>query len=72
LRGRARFTQSQRRGQGIIPQPLIGWRGLAASAVGQTSATLSWTASSDNVAVTGYRLYRDGTQVGAAAATNFD
>jgi iron(III) transport system permease protein len=34
LRGRARFTQSQRRGQGVIPQPLTGWRGLAASAVG--------------------------------------
>jgi iron(III) transport system permease protein len=34
LRGRARFTQSQRRGQGVIPQPLTGWRGLAASAIG--------------------------------------
>ena len=46
--------------------------GLTTSAVGQTSTTLSWTASSDNVAVTGYRLFRDGTQVGTAASTTFD
>ena len=46
--------------------------GLATSAVGQTSTTLSWTASSDNVAVTGYRVFRDGTQVGTAASTTFD
>lgn len=30
-RGRARFTQSQRRGPGVTPQRLAGWRGLAAS-----------------------------------------
>ena len=46
--------------------------GLTTSAVGQTSTTLAWTASSDNVAVTGYRLFRDGTQVGTAASTTFD
>ena len=45
--------------------------GLAASAVGQTSATLSWTASSDNVAVTGYRVFRAGTQVGTTSSTTF-
>ncbi len=45
--------------------------GLAASAVGQTSVTLSWTASSDNVAVTGYRVFRAGTQVGTTSSTTF-
>ena len=35
--------------------------GLATSAVGQTSITLSWTASSDNVGVTGYGVYQSGT-----------
>jgi iron(III) transport system permease protein len=32
LRGRARFVQSHRRGPGIIPVPLAGWRAAAASA----------------------------------------
>jgi chitodextrinase len=45
--------------------------GLATSAVGQTSATLSWSASSDDVGVTGYRLFRGGTQVGTAAGTSY-
>jgi iron(III) transport system permease protein len=34
LRGRARFTQSQRRGHGVVSQPLAGWRAWAASATG--------------------------------------
>lgn len=34
-----------------------------------TSAALSWTASSDNVAVTGYTVWRDSTKVATLAAT---
>lgn len=34
--------------------------GLASSAVGATSFNLSWTASTDNIAVTGYDVYLDG------------
>jgi chitodextrinase len=34
-----------------------------------TSIALSWTASSDNMGVTGYGLYRDGTQTGTTTAT---
>ena len=45
--------------------------GLATSAIGQTSATLSWTASTDNVGVTGYRLFRGGSQVGTSATTSY-
>ncbi len=45
--------------------------GLATSAVTQTAATLSWTASTDNVGVTGYRLFADGSQVGTSATTSF-
>ena len=37
--------------------------GLAVSGVTQTAMTLSWNASSDNVGVTGYRLYLNGSQV---------
>ncbi len=42
--------------------------GLSSSVSGLT-VTLNWSASTDNVAVTGYRLYRDGTQVGTATTT---
>ena len=45
--------------------------GLTTSAVGQTSITLSWTASSDNVGVTGYRLYLGGSQVGTSPSTSY-
>jgi chitodextrinase len=45
--------------------------GAATSGVGQTSLTLSWTASSDNVGVTGYRLYQNGTQVGTSLSTSY-
>src|SRR5262249_18257765 len=38
--------------------------------VGDTTATLSWTASHDDVAVAGYRLYRDGNLVKTTAATS--
>jgi iron(III) transport system permease protein len=34
LRGRARFTQSQRRGHGVTPQPLAGVKAFTASATG--------------------------------------
>ncbi|MEO6513324.1 MAG: fibronectin type III domain-containing protein [Candidatus Saccharimonadales bacterium] len=36
-----------------------------------TSVSLSWTGSTDNVAVTGYKIYRGGTQVGTSATTTF-
>jgi chitodextrinase len=45
--------------------------GLATSAVGQTSITLSWTASTDNVGVTGYRLFLGGSQVGTSSSTSY-
>ncbi len=45
--------------------------GLAASAVGQTSATLSWSASTDNVGVAGYRIFRNGSQVGTSSGTTY-
>ena len=44
--------------------------GLAASAVTQTSLSLTWNASSDNVQVTGYDVYRNGTKVASSSATS--
>src|SRR6266850_2510482 len=44
--------------------------GLSASAITPTSATLSWNASTDNIAVTGYRAYRNGTLVASPSSTS--
>src|SRR5204863_119738 len=45
--------------------------GLTASAVSSSQINLSWTASSDNVGVSGYRVYRNGTQIATTGATSF-
>ncbi|MEO8637464.1 MAG: LamG-like jellyroll fold domain-containing protein [Candidatus Taylorbacteria bacterium] len=42
---------------------------LSASAVSSSQINLSWTASTDNVGVTGYKVFRNGTQV-ATPSTN--
>src|SRR4051812_8311874 len=39
--------------------------GLAASDLSSSAATLSWAAATDDVAVTGYDVLRDGVKVGA-------
>jgi len=44
---------------------------LTASNVAQTSVNLSWTASTDNVGVTQYLIYRNGTQVGTASSATY-
>jgi chitinase len=36
-----------------------------------SSVSLSWSASTDNVGVTGYRVYRNGTQVGTPTSTSY-
>jgi len=45
--------------------------GLTATAFSSTQINLAWTASTDNVAVTGYQILRDGTQVGTSATNSF-
>lgn len=45
--------------------------GFTAVAAGSTGANLSWTASTDNVGVTGYIVRRNGTQIAAPTATSF-
>jgi cellulose 1,4-beta-cellobiosidase len=42
-----------------------------AGTVTQTSAAISWTASSDNVGVTSYEISRNGTVVGTSATTSY-
>src|SRR5438552_7783903 len=45
--------------------------GLTAAAAGSTGANLSWSASTDNVGVTGYIVRGNGVQVATPAATSF-
>lgn len=44
--------------------------GLGATSIGASSFILSWTASTDNVGVTGYEVSRGGTSLGVFAGTS--
>jgi PQQ-dependent dehydrogenase (s-GDH family) len=43
---------------------------LAESAITQSSLTLTWTASTDNIAVTGYDVFRNGTKINTSLITS--
>src|SRR5438093_245137 len=45
--------------------------GLTAAVAGSTGANLSWSASTDNVGVTGYIVRRNGVQIATPATTSF-
>ncbi len=45
---------------------------LAVSNVTQTTADLAWTASTDNVAVTGYNVYQGSTVIATVTTTNYN
>ena len=53
---------------GIPPSPPTG---LTATATSSSSVNLSWTASTDNVGVTGYNILRDGVQIGTSTTTSY-
>jgi chitodextrinase len=44
---------------------------LTASGISVSQINLSWTASTDNVGVTGYKIYRGGVQVGTSAVNSY-
>ena len=48
-----------------IPTNLVG------TATSSSQINLSWTASTDNVGVTGYKIFRNGTQVGTATSNSY-
>lgn len=45
--------------------------GLQATAANYSTVNLSWTASTDPVGVAGYKIYRNGTQVGTTSGTSY-
>ncbi len=45
--------------------------GLTATAISVSQINLSWTASTDNVAVTGYRVFRDSVQIATSTLTTY-
>ena len=45
--------------------------GLTATATSSSSVSLSWTASTDNVGVTGYNILRNGVQIGTSTTTSY-
>lgn len=44
---------------------------VTATVQNASSAKVSWTASTDNVGVTGYEIYRNGVKVGTSATTSY-
>jgi Gametolysin peptidase M11 len=44
---------------------------LTATATSSTSVSLAWTASTDNVGVTGYRVLRNGVQIGTPSGLSY-
>ena len=52
-------------------QPPAVPQGLRTTATTQTSATLAWNATTDNVGVTGYRLYRDNFLAGTTPGLTY-
>jgi chitodextrinase len=44
---------------------------LTKSTQTSTSVSLTWTASTDNIKVTGYNIFRNGTKIGTSATTSY-
>src|SRR5439155_10134440 len=53
------------------PTPPTAPSGLSAVAVSSSQINLTWTASTDNVAVTGYSVYRNGTPIATTSTTAY-
>lgn len=58
-------------GGGPDTEPPTAPTNLTATAVSSSQINLAWTASTDNVGVTGYQVFRDGAQVGTTATASY-
>ncbi|MBI2097646.1 MAG: fibronectin type III domain-containing protein [Candidatus Vogelbacteria bacterium] len=45
--------------------------GLTANAISSSQINLTWTASTDNIAVTGYKIFRNGAQIATTPTNSF-
>ncbi|MBP6964508.1 MAG: N-acetylmuramoyl-L-alanine amidase [Armatimonadetes bacterium] len=63
----ARFTKVA----GGDTQPPTVPTNLSATAVSGSQVNLAWTASTDNVGVAGYKIFRGGTQIGTSATNSY-
>jgi len=52
-------------------QPPIAPTNLTAVAPNANQVNLSWTASTDNVGIAGYKIFRGGTQISTSSATSY-
>ncbi|MFZ3091178.1 MAG: fibronectin type III domain-containing protein [Nitrospirota bacterium] len=57
-------------GGGDTQTPTVS-TGLSAQAISSSQINLSWTASTDNVGVTGYSIYRDGALIDTSATNSY-
>jgi chitodextrinase len=64
------FSASTGGGGGDTSPPSVPGN-LAVTGTTSSTASLSWSPSNDNVGVAGYRVYRNGSQVGTATGTTF-
>ncbi|MDQ3014759.1 MAG: fibronectin type III domain-containing protein [bacterium] len=53
-------------------EPPIEPKNLVAAVISSSQINLSWDASADNVGVTGYRIFRNGTQIAEQAARTYN
>lgn len=56
---------------GLDTEPPSAPAVLSATTVGAGSITLGWSASVDNVGVTGYKVYREGVEIASPTTLNF-
>jgi fibronectin type 3 domain-containing protein len=58
--------------ENLDPEPPSTPGNLSATATGAGTARLTWSASTDNVGVTGYKVFRDGVVVAQTAALSYN
>ena len=56
---------------GVDSTPPSTITGLSATASSSTQVNLAWNASTDNVGVTGYKIYRNESQIGTSTVASF-
>ena len=72
-----RQASIEQNGGGVLPSPKEDLKepttpsGVTAIAISGTEVRLSWNASTDDVGVVGYEIYRDGSFVGESKTTTF-